>query len=82
VEAGGGVSNHAEIGAGRVDLGIANPPMTAAALAGRAPYDEAYPALRVGVANLTVTSPGRGALLSRGGAPGTVARGSASGAMW
>jgi uncharacterized protein len=35
-------------------MGILNPPMTAAAMAGRAPYDQAYPALRVGVANLTV----------------------------
>lgn len=54
VEAGGGVSNHARIGSGEVHLGITNPPMTDAALAGRAPYEHAYPALRVGVTNLTV----------------------------
>jgi TRAP transporter TAXI family solute receptor len=54
VEPGGGVSNHARIGAGEIEMGIANPPMTAAALAGRAPYDRTYPALRVGLANLTV----------------------------
>lgn len=51
---GGGVSNHARVGAGEVALGILNPPMTAAAIAGRTPYDRAYPDLRVGVANLTV----------------------------
>jgi|SRR5438874_11840327 len=51
---GGGVSNHARIGAGEIPMGIVNPPMTAAAMAGRAPYGQAYPALRVGVANLTV----------------------------
>jgi uncharacterized protein len=51
---GGGVANHARVGAGELPMGILNPPMTAAAIAGRAPYDRAYPALRVGVANLTV----------------------------
>jgi TRAP transporter TAXI family solute receptor len=54
VVAGGGVSNHARVGCGEVPMGILNPPMTAAAVAGRAPYAQAYPALRVGVANLTV----------------------------
>lgn len=51
---GGGVSNHARIGTGEIPMGIMNPPMTAAALAGRAPYTQAYPALRLGVANLSV----------------------------
>lgn len=51
---GGGVANHAWVGAGELPMGILNPPMTAAAIAGRAPYDQAYPALRLGVANLTV----------------------------
>jgi uncharacterized protein len=51
---GGGVANHVRVGAGEIPMGILNPPMTAAAIAGRAPYDQAYPALRVGVANLTV----------------------------
>lgn len=51
---GGGVANHARIGSGEIPMGIVNPPMTDAAMAGRAPYDEAYPALCVGVANLTV----------------------------
>lgn len=51
---GGGVSNHARVGAGEIPMGIMNPPMTAAAIAGSVPYDRAYPALRVGVANLTV----------------------------
>jgi TRAP-type uncharacterized transport system substrate-binding protein len=50
---GGGVSNHARVGAGEIPVVILNPPMTAAALAGRSPYDRAYPALRVGLANLT-----------------------------
>jgi NMT1-like family len=51
---GGGVANHAHVGAGELPMGILNPPMTAVAMAGRALYDQAYPALRVGVANLTV----------------------------
>jgi TRAP transporter TAXI family solute receptor len=51
---GGGVANHARVGVGELPMGILNPPMTAAAIAGRAPYAQAYPALRVGVANLTV----------------------------
>jgi len=50
---GGGVSNHARVGAGDVPMGILNPPMTAAAIAGRPPYEQAYPALRIGVTNLT-----------------------------
>ena len=54
VVAGGGVANHARVGAGEIAMGILNPPMTAAAVAGRAPYTQAYPALRVGVTNLTV----------------------------
>jgi uncharacterized protein len=53
---GGGVANHVPVGAGELAMGILNPPMTAAAMAGRAPYDQAYPALRVGVANLTVNA--------------------------
>ena len=54
VVTGGGVANHARVGTGEIPIGILNPPMTAAALAGRAPYTQAYPALRVGVTNLTV----------------------------
>jgi hypothetical protein len=54
VVAGGGVANHARVGSNELPMGILNPPMTAAALAGRAPYIEAYPALRVGMTNLTV----------------------------
>lgn len=54
VVAGGGVANHARVGSGEIPMGILNPPMTAAAIAGRAPYTQAYPALRVGVTNLTV----------------------------
>jgi len=50
---GGGVSNHARVGSGEVPMGILNPPMTAAAIAGRPPYDRIHPALRIGVANLT-----------------------------
>jgi TRAP transporter TAXI family solute receptor len=51
---GGGVSNHARVGSGESPMGILNPPMTAAAIAGRTPYDQAYPELSVGVTNLTV----------------------------
>jgi TRAP transporter TAXI family solute receptor len=51
---GGGVSNHVRVGSGEIPIGILNPPMTAAAIAGRAPYDRAYPELSVGVTNLTV----------------------------
>ena len=51
---GGGVMNHADLGAGRIPMAILNPPMTAAALAGRPPFERAQPDLRVGVANLTV----------------------------
>jgi TRAP transporter TAXI family solute receptor len=51
---GGGVANHVRIGTGDIAMGIVNPPMTAAALAGRAPYGQAHPALRVGLTNLTV----------------------------
>jgi TRAP-type uncharacterized transport system substrate-binding protein len=54
VVAGGGVANHAHVGSGEIPMGILNPPMTAAAIAGRAPYTQAYPALRVGVTNLTM----------------------------
>src|SRR5262245_62929358 len=50
---GGGVSNHARVGSGEIPMGILNPPMTAAAIAGRRPYDRMHPALRIGVANLT-----------------------------
>jgi TRAP transporter TAXI family solute receptor len=51
---GGGVANHARVGSGEIPMGILNPPMTAAAIAGRAPFTRAYPALRVGVTNLTL----------------------------
>ena len=51
---GGGVMNHADVGTGRVPVAILNPPMTAAALAGRSPFEQALPDLRVGIANLTV----------------------------
>ena len=51
---GGGVANHALIGAGRLPMAILNPPMIAAALAGRSPFERVYADLRVGVANLTV----------------------------
>ena len=51
---GGGVMNHADVGAGRLPVAILNPPMTAAARAGRAPFGHPLPDLRVGVANLTV----------------------------
>jgi TRAP transporter TAXI family solute receptor len=54
VVAGGGVANHERVGSGEMAMGILNPPMTAAAIAGRAPYSRAWPALRVGVTNLTV----------------------------
>ena len=40
-------------GGGGAPDGDSNPPMTAVAIEGRGPYDQAYPALRVGVANLT-----------------------------
>ena len=51
---GGGVMNHSAVGTGRLPVAILNPPMTAAARAGRAPFDRTYPDLRVGIANLTV----------------------------
>jgi TRAP transporter TAXI family solute receptor len=51
---GGGVANHARVGSGEIPMGILNPPMTVAAIAGYTPYTQAYPALRVGVTNLTV----------------------------
>ena len=51
---GGGVSNHALVGSGQLPMAILNPPMTAAALAGTAPFDQPWPELRIGVANLTV----------------------------
>ena len=50
---GGGVSNHTRVGSGEIPMGILNPPMTAAAIAGRRPYDRMHPGLRIGVANLT-----------------------------
>jgi hypothetical protein len=50
---GGGVLNHALVGSGQLPMAILNPPMTIAALAGRSPFDRAFPDLRVGVANLT-----------------------------
>ncbi|MDP8923849.1 MAG: TAXI family TRAP transporter solute-binding subunit [Chloroflexota bacterium] len=52
---GGGVMNHALVGSGQLPAAILNPPMTVAALAGAEPYDRAYPDLRVGIANLTVS---------------------------
>lgn len=50
---GGGVLNHALVGSGQLPIAILNPPMTVAALAGRLPFERAFPDLRVGVANLT-----------------------------
>ena len=50
---GGGVDNHVRVGLGALPMAILNPPMTAAALAGRAPFDRAYPDLRLGVDSLT-----------------------------
>jgi TRAP transporter TAXI family solute receptor len=50
---GGGVENHSLIGTGRLPMGVINPPMTVAALAGTPPYDRAYTDLRVGISNLT-----------------------------
>lgn len=54
VTEGGGVTNHALVGEGRLPMAILNPPMTVAALAGTAPYNRMYSDLRVGIANLTV----------------------------
>jgi len=54
VVAGGGVANHTRVGSGEIPMGILNPPMTAAAIAGRTPYTQAHPALCVGVTNLTL----------------------------
>jgi uncharacterized protein len=51
---GGGVANHARVGSGELPMGILNPPMTAAAIAGRTPYEQAYPELCVGVTNLSM----------------------------
>jgi len=51
---GGGVMNHTNVGTGRVPVAILNPPMTVAARAGRPPFDQALPDLRIGIANLTV----------------------------
>ena len=51
---GGGIMNHANVGSGALPAAILNPPMTVAALAGRPPYERAYPELRVAVGNLTV----------------------------
>jgi TRAP transporter TAXI family solute receptor len=50
---GGGVINHTLLGRGDIPMAILNPPMTVAALAGRAPFERAWPGLRIGVANLT-----------------------------
>jgi uncharacterized protein len=54
VVAGGGVANHTRVGSGEIPMGILNPPMTTAAIAGRTPYTQAHPALCVGVTNLTL----------------------------
>lgn len=51
---GGGISNHALVGSGELPMAILNPPMTRAALLGDSPYDQAWPELRIGIANLTV----------------------------
>ena len=51
---GGGVMNHADVGTGRIPVGILNPPMTVAARAGHPPFELALPDLRVGITNLTV----------------------------
>jgi hypothetical protein len=51
---GGGVSNHSLVGSGQLPMAILNPPMTAAALAGTAPFEQPWPELRIGIANLTV----------------------------
>jgi TRAP-type uncharacterized transport system substrate-binding protein len=50
---GGGVLNHVLVGTGQLPMAILNPPMTAAALAGRYPFEDAFPDLRVGLTNLT-----------------------------
>ena len=50
---GGGVLNHAWVGTGRLPMAILNPPMTAAALHGRFPFEGAFPDLRIGLTNLT-----------------------------
>jgi uncharacterized protein len=50
---GGGVRNHELVGSGQLPMAILNPPMTVAALAGRVPFNRAFPDLRVGLANLT-----------------------------
>ena len=50
---GGGVRNHELVGSGQLPMAILNPPMTVAALAGRLPFNRAFPDLRVGLANLT-----------------------------
>lgn len=54
VAEGGGVANHALVGSGQLPMAILNPPMTVAALAGTAPFNQPWPELRIGVANLTV----------------------------
>jgi TRAP-type uncharacterized transport system substrate-binding protein len=51
---GGGVSNHENVGLGRIPVAILNPPMTVAALAGKTPFEHPYSDLRVGITNLTV----------------------------
>ena len=50
---GGGVQNHTLVGSGALPMAILNPPMTTAALAGRSPFVQAWPDLRIGIANLT-----------------------------
>jgi TRAP transporter TAXI family solute receptor len=51
---GGGVANHALVGSGQLPLAIVNPPMTRAALTGTDPFDQPWPELRIGLANLTL----------------------------
>ena len=51
---GGGISNHENVGLGRIPMAILNPPMTAAALAGRPPFEHPHSDLRVGISNLSV----------------------------
>jgi hypothetical protein len=51
---GGGISNHENVGLCRIPMAILSPPMTIAALAGKAPFEHPYSGLRVGITNLTV----------------------------
>jgi uncharacterized protein len=50
----GGISNHENVGLSRIPMAILSPPMTIAALAGKAPFEHPYSGLRVGITNLTV----------------------------